>query len=176
MIKKKFILYIVFLLIVTEAGAATYYLDAVNGNDNNAGTNVMPWRTIQKAQSIVVSGDTVIVRNGSYGIYSEDEHSSRTNWITYKADVGHKPELTAISVSKIWGNYDTYLVFAGFTIKPPAGYSTAVNLRNTRFVSLVNLDIAGQGVNYVANVSGTRECIRYGFLRHHRILLFIIAS
>lgn len=159
MAKKKFILYVVSLFIVAEAGAATYYLDAVNGNDNNAGTSSLPWRTIQNAQSIVVGGDTVIVRNGSYGIYSEAELPSRTKWITYRADVGHRPELTAISASKIWSNYNTLLIFDGFVIRPPAGYSTAVYLRNTRFVILLNLDIAGQGVNYVENVSGTREGI-----------------
>lgn len=45
--------------------AATYYT-AVDGNDTNPGTQILPWRTIQKAANALMPGDTVMVGTGSY--------------------------------------------------------------------------------------------------------------
>ena len=64
-----FLVVILFLIPQSRVFAATYYLDANNGNDSNLGTSSQPWKTLSKAQSIVISGDTVIVRDGSYGEY-----------------------------------------------------------------------------------------------------------
>lgn len=54
------------LSLFTDALAATYYI-AQNGNDANPGTSISaPWRTIGKANSTLVAGDTVYIRAGSY--------------------------------------------------------------------------------------------------------------
>jgi len=54
------------LSLLTDALAATYYI-AQNGNDANPGTSISaPWRTIGKANSTLVAGDTVYIRAGSY--------------------------------------------------------------------------------------------------------------
>ena len=60
-------LQILFVLAWTHtAWGATYYV-APNGNDNNSGTFLeSPFRTIQKAVSRAVAGDTVLVRGGTY--------------------------------------------------------------------------------------------------------------
>ncbi|MBP1656105.1 MAG: hypothetical protein H6Q31_706 [Bacteroidetes bacterium] len=42
------------------------YVVAPAGNDNNAGTVSAPWRTLAKANGTLVSGDTVVVRGGTY--------------------------------------------------------------------------------------------------------------
>ena len=42
-----------------------YYV-STTGSDSNPGTLDLPWRTIQKANSTMVSGDTVIVSPGTY--------------------------------------------------------------------------------------------------------------
>ena len=47
------------------AMAATYYVSS-NGNDNNLGIIGQPWKTIQKAASTIVAGDTCIVLSGNY--------------------------------------------------------------------------------------------------------------
>jgi hypothetical protein len=72
----------IFLILNNAAISATYYLDAINGSDSNPGTSDQPWKTIAEAQGIVISGDTIIVRNGSYGSYSE-ANVGRTDWVTY---------------------------------------------------------------------------------------------
>ena len=51
----------------TLAGAATYYVDAVNGNDGNTGTSTgQAWLRLQKAADTMASGDKVFVRAGTY--------------------------------------------------------------------------------------------------------------
>ncbi len=49
------------------AAPATYYVDAVAGNDGNAGTAAAPWRSLQKAADAMRAGDTAVVRAGAYG-------------------------------------------------------------------------------------------------------------
>jgi hypothetical protein len=50
----------------SPALAATYYVDASNGNDRNAGTSPSdPWKTIAKLNSSLFSpGDTILLRRG----------------------------------------------------------------------------------------------------------------
>lgn len=57
---------IVSLLLCQWANAATYYI-APTGNDGNAGTITAPFKTLQQGVNRAVAGDTVIVRNGTYG-------------------------------------------------------------------------------------------------------------
>jgi len=51
------------LSLATSAWAAIYYVDPVNGNDSNAGTEVAAWKTIAKVQSASQISDTIIIRN-----------------------------------------------------------------------------------------------------------------
>jgi hypothetical protein len=48
-----------------DASPTVYYV-ASNGSDDAAGTEGAPFKTIQKAASLVSAGDTVVVRHGSY--------------------------------------------------------------------------------------------------------------
>jgi|GEM_PF-1882138 len=43
-----------------------YYVSATEGDDHNPGTLAAPFRTIQKAADIALSGDTVYIRGGTY--------------------------------------------------------------------------------------------------------------
>jgi hypothetical protein len=47
------------------ADASTWYV-ATNGGDANPGNKDLPFQTIQKAQTLVMAGDTVYVRGGTY--------------------------------------------------------------------------------------------------------------
>ena len=92
-------LFFAIIAILPNVGlAATYYLDAVNGNYNNPGTSVQPWKTIGKAQVTVTSGDTVKLRDGNYGAY-EETGVTRTNWVTYKNDTNATPVFTKIKIN-----------------------------------------------------------------------------
>jgi len=139
--------FFIFLLITTGCltvaanitNAATYYLDAINGNDTTGdGNSSLPWKTLAKAQSIVVSGDTVIVRDGSYSSYSEND-IVRTDWVTYKAAVGHTPVLSGISITQTNLN-NSYLIFDGLKITTTG---TGIQPTKVRYLQLLNLTIEG---------------------------------
>ena len=59
-----------FVLLTSSGGLAicfgsTYYV-ATTGNDTNPGTLAQPWRTIQRAANLMVAGDSVLIRGGTY--------------------------------------------------------------------------------------------------------------
>ncbi len=69
----------------TAAHAATYHV-SVAGNDANPGTAAAPWRTIAKAASVMVGGDTTIVGPGSYSEKTATKRAgSADKRITFKA-------------------------------------------------------------------------------------------
>lgn len=49
-----------------ETTAANYYVDGSHGSDSNPGTELQPWKTIQKAVTSVTTGDTIYIRGGEY--------------------------------------------------------------------------------------------------------------
>ena len=63
---------------------ATNYFVATNGNDSNSGTIDKPFATLGKAQSKVVPGDTVYIRQGTYKVSETEimEHytAGSTTW------------------------------------------------------------------------------------------------
>ncbi|MGZ3796926.1 MAG: right-handed parallel beta-helix repeat-containing protein [Pseudobdellovibrionaceae bacterium] len=52
----------------TALASATYYVDGNNNqaSDSNPGTQTQPWKTIQKASTAMIAGDTTIVVGGTY--------------------------------------------------------------------------------------------------------------
>ncbi|NJD01896.1 MAG: hypothetical protein FIA99_04710 [Ruminiclostridium sp.] len=70
---------------MVEKSTNIYYVDR-HGDDNNPGTLVSPWLTIQKAADSVAAGDTVYVRAGTYSEkLSITRSGSAGNIITYSA-------------------------------------------------------------------------------------------
>ena len=63
--------------------AGEYYV-SVLGSDSNPGTQALPWRTIQKAASILGPGDTLFIRQGIYHETVTPANSgTEGNYITY---------------------------------------------------------------------------------------------
>jgi parallel beta-helix repeat protein len=58
-------LFLTFLLTNVSVNAATYYV-ATTGNDANPGSLQQPFRTISHAVGVLVAGDTLLVRGGTY--------------------------------------------------------------------------------------------------------------
>jgi hypothetical protein len=52
--------------ITPSISGKTYFVDGVNGNDANPGTESLPWQSIKKAMDNADAGDAVIVRSGEY--------------------------------------------------------------------------------------------------------------
>lgn len=97
--------------------AATYYLDAVNGNDSNSGNISEPWQTLAKAQVTTVSGDMVYLKTGDYGTYTESNYPARTDYITYHAMENEMVHFDTININNS-ALTDSYLIFQGINIKP----------------------------------------------------------
>ncbi|MEW6095656.1 MAG: right-handed parallel beta-helix repeat-containing protein, partial [bacterium] len=51
---------------LSMVNATTYYVDAVNGNDDNPGTQEEPFKTIGKGVEVAIDGDTVQCAPGTY--------------------------------------------------------------------------------------------------------------
>ena len=158
------------------APAATYYVDAVNGDDSNPGTSAQPWKTLNRAYTWysgdgpkVQEGDTVYFRDGNYGEFRESTRYNpgekwllyRNDWVTYKADVGHSPTLSKIEINNQdkWGDIvhgRSYLIFDGFAV------SEGVSLQYTSYVQVRNCNIAGEASPYSELSTGFYAPYVYG--------------
>jgi hypothetical protein len=67
--------------ISTVGSAATYYLDAVNGDDNNSGTSGAPWKSMAKVNTSAEAGDILIILRVCQETFTADWPKG----ITYKA-------------------------------------------------------------------------------------------
>jgi parallel beta-helix repeat protein len=69
---------------------------APTGNDDNPGTEALPWKTTHKAVGTLKAGETVLIKNGSYlgGLYIQRSGTSGKP-ITFKAFPGAKPIINA---------------------------------------------------------------------------------
>jgi hypothetical protein len=52
-------------LLEPRLALSTYFVSP-SGNDNNPGTNLLPWQTLQHAADQVVASDTVTARAGTF--------------------------------------------------------------------------------------------------------------
>ena len=81
---------------------ATYYV-ATNGADAGAGTLAAPFRTIQKAASLAVAGDVVIVRAGTYRETVRPPRSGSAGApITFQAYPGEQVTVSGANVVGGW--------------------------------------------------------------------------
>ena len=73
--------------------AAEYYV-AANGNNSNPGTISQPWRTIQHAADVMMPGDIVYIRGGTYNENIQTTRSGTANaYITFS---GYQAEVVEI--------------------------------------------------------------------------------
>ena len=93
------------LLLITPAQAANSYYVATNGNDNNPGTQALPFGTLNKAVEKVVAGDSVYVRGGTYyltqGLWIGNEKSGTASArIVFQSYPGEKAILDGSNMPK----------------------------------------------------------------------------
>ncbi len=136
-------------VVYTETSNNVYYLDANTGDDvNGDGTSTDPWETLNKIFGVMNSGDTIILRNGNYGRFSQNNANNRTDWITFKADSGHAPVIAGIEMLNS-SLRDTYLRFDN--IKFSVGVTDAafgINVSNVRHLEVRNSSISNFNHKY----------------------------
>lgn len=117
-------------------GAKTYYI-ATTGSDTNSGTITAPFKTVAKAHSLVVAGDIILVRGGTYVTPAIKLTKSGTsvNRISLWAYPGEKPVLvgSSITVNATWvitlSNNASWWHIKGFEIKNNA-WGGGIFMRN----------------------------------------------
>lgn len=86
-------IFFTFSLLCNIFGYNVYYV-ATTGADANPGTSASPFRTLQKGVDVTVAGDTIIVKDGTYGPEGANDSTMPVNinkagtssaWITLKA-------------------------------------------------------------------------------------------
>lgn len=89
--------------LITAAHAAEFHV-AINGKDSNAGTQVAPLCTIQRAADLAQPGDAITVHEGVYRerINPPRGGQSDAKRITYQAAPGEKVEIKGSEIVKNW--------------------------------------------------------------------------
>ncbi len=99
---------IIFIIMVPNILAGNvYYIDSTNGNDNNDGLSTSAaWKTISKANSTLLPGDTVHIRTGAYDESIRPTNSGTPgNYITYQNYIGESPVITRYVQLTGWINH-----------------------------------------------------------------------
>lgn len=154
------------LLLGQLASAATYYV-ATTGSDSNPGTLAAPFLTLQQGVNRAVAGDTVIVRDGTYGhVNSVTGGDSSSNeyapvvlynsgtagaWITIKAEHKGAAVLDCEMLCDAYINlYNaSYILIQDLVIT--RGYKEAIHSND----SANNITLRGNQFEYIANRSTT---------------------
>jgi hypothetical protein len=97
------------LTFLSSSQAADYYV-STDGSDDNAGSKSAPFKTIQKAASILKPGDKCIIRGGRYHetIKIENINAAEEKPIIFTAFAGEKVTLDgSVPITSKWTKYKT---------------------------------------------------------------------
>jgi parallel beta-helix repeat protein len=132
-----------FFLCVT-ASANTYYVSTA-GNNNNPGTEALPWQTIQYAVDHISPGDTILVASGAYAGCRITRSGTSAAPCTLKAATGASVIINSLSPANRHQslieieNFDgvvSYWIIDGFEVANGARYG--IDLRFTDHVTVRN--------------------------------------
>jgi parallel beta-helix repeat protein len=98
------------MIVPVSAAATDYYVAKTDCSDSYPGNLSQPWCTIQKAANMMVAGDTVYIREGTY--YEIVQHTATSsnsgtpgNYITYKV---YQNENVTIDAQNDWVTFIVY--------------------------------------------------------------------
>jgi parallel beta-helix repeat protein len=127
-----------------DANATNYYV-ATSGNDNNSGSQMLPWRTLQHAVDTIVPGDTILVESGTYVGCRIGKAGQPASVCRLKADTGAAVLINApgsanrhtsnIEVENFNGTL-SYWVIDGFEVSGAPRYG--IDLRDTDHMTVQN--------------------------------------
>lgn len=161
-------------LLQASAFATTFFV-ATNGSDSNPGTQSSPFRSLTKAQSVAVSGDTVSIRGGTYSSFTiagsdanyNFVHNITKSGITYAAFTGETPifNFSSITTAKRVAAFHiasgvSNVTFRGFQVTgvPVGSQKQSECFRiegNAAFDRVTCHDNAANGFYFTTNGSGS---------------------
>lgn len=170
--------------LITHITGNTYYLDAVTGKDTNNGSQLTPWKTLGKAQSVAVPGDCVVLSSGNYGTFKESDVAGRNAYIIYTANKNSLVNFDTIHITNT-SSANSFLIFNGINVRPnwidPASSgmpgaddpkypgstlstyaktSDAITITNASYVKIIDCTIEGQSKHltvYGVTLSGCQQ-------------------
>ena len=132
---------VMFFSLAVNAFAATRYV-ATNGNDRNPGTESQPWRKLAYAAANISSGDTVIVRGGTYSEY----FNITTPNVTFQNYRGESPIVDGGHITPRIDQYVTTIMIKandvmidGLTVRNSACYGIFIN--RAKNVTVRNVEV-----------------------------------
>ncbi|MBI9098746.1 MAG: right-handed parallel beta-helix repeat-containing protein [Spirochaetaceae bacterium] len=160
------------------SGSAIYYLDALNGSDDNPGTENAPFQSFEGLWSHLTGGEIVYLKNGLYDDYLARQFFSFSNWISFKPYPGHNPKLgrltfqgwNGIEANTFGGLYSFYLDFIGLHFADGISLTSIKNIwirgcsitrkgeltGSVEAISKIGIDIRNSGNIYIENTEMTR--------------------
>ncbi|NLF38938.1 right-handed parallel beta-helix repeat-containing protein [bacterium] len=134
------------------------------GDDANPGSKALPWASFQKAASVLIAGDTVLVRGGVYAITSAiaaRRFATSNAWITYEGWPGEQVIIDATNLYNSPAAFDiqnsayTRLVNIGVGFSHDAAFRVyGANTHHIEIIDCSTYNTYGPGirVQYANNV------------------------
>ncbi len=148
------------------ASTGRVFYVAPNGNDANAGSEAQPWATISHAAQTLEPGDTVLVKNGTYGGVYVNRSGAPGKPMTFKAFPGDKPriEIKVINSPGFLLEGASYINIDGFDLDYTYPITDAEKANGERWEGGITIKFGGEGaqVTPVHHVSVTNNRV-HGF-------------
>ncbi|GJL59415.1 MAG: hypothetical protein NPIRA03_22720 [Nitrospirales bacterium] len=132
---------------INEAIAKDYFVAVANGKDGNAGTKEAPFLTLEKGVSVLLPGDTLNVRGGTYQrskyLWSPPNGDSWENAITIKNYKGEKvtvKPLPGYSVFEFEPG-SQFIVMDGFIIDAKGGHGGIRTGEGSHHIRIMNGEV-----------------------------------
>jgi hypothetical protein len=131
-----------------EEPTGNVYYVAKDGNDDNPGTEELPWLTLQHAADTLAAGDTVYVKEGTYSEQVRPQSSgSPGRPISYLAYPGDTVTLDGSGIDFNWAGLvhiqdQSFIRVSGFSIVNSAFFGVYVSGSGITDIEIDNLSIA----------------------------------
>ena len=132
---------VMFFSLAVNAFAATRYV-ATTGNNGNPGTQAQPWSTLKYAAAHISSGDTVIVRGGTYSEY----FNITTPNVTFQNYPGESPIVDGGHITPVIDKHPTMVMIKangvtvdGLTVRNSACYG--IYIFRAKNVTIKNVEV-----------------------------------
>jgi hypothetical protein len=163
-----------------EVSGNIFQLDAVFGDDTNDCSAVAPCQTLARAQSVVQSGDVVLLAAGNYGEFNWELSGDFSDWITWQGiDAADRPVIDQVNLSCTQANCDAYQRFDTIEIRLPAGpwqYMNVVSSFGNSYVEFIDSEIhseelyrAARAVVFQPNPGGLPRHLRITNSKVHNV-------